>query len=220
MTQRVVIPASKVIAVDGIALRSLALVEPCSARFHAVRRSELAATETVFIMGCGMIGLGVLLGARRRGATIIAFDLSDDKLAVARSLGALATINAGDPNWRAKLSAIAPEGPDVAIEAVGAEATFLQAVEVAASCGRVVYIGYAKNAITYDTKTFITKELDIRGSRNALIDDFRDVIDELRANPDVADRVISRIVPLAEAPAALAEWNRDPGGYTKILVEI
>jgi threonine dehydrogenase-like Zn-dependent dehydrogenase len=97
---------------------------------------------------------------------------------------------------------------------------FLQAVEVAASCGRVVYIGYAKNAITYDTKTFITKELDIRGSRNALIDDFRDVIDELRANPDVADRVISRIVPLAEAPAALAEWNRDPGGYTKILVEI
>jgi threonine dehydrogenase-like Zn-dependent dehydrogenase len=144
MTQRVLIPASKVIAVEGIALRSLALVEPCSVGFHAVRRSELAATETVFIMGCGMIWSGSTVGARRRGATIIAFDLSDDKLAVARSLGAHATINAGDPNWRAKLSAIAP----------------------------------------------------------------------------VADRVISRIVPLAEAPAALAEWNRDPGGYTKILVEI
>lgn len=148
-----------------------------------MRRGELVLGETVLIMGAGMIGLGALMGARRAGARVIAFDLSDAKLETALQLGADAVINAASPNWRDRLAELTPEGPDLVIEAVGAEATFLQAVEVASSCGRVVYIGYAKSAIAYDTKQFITKELDIRGSRNALPVDFGDVVKYLRAIP-------------------------------------
>jgi 2-desacetyl-2-hydroxyethyl bacteriochlorophyllide A dehydrogenase len=220
MTRRVVVPASKVLPVDGLALRELALVEPCAVGFHAVRRGRLAAGETVVILGCGMVGLGVLLGARRVGARTIAFDLSEGKLAVARALGADATINAASSDWREQLSRLVPEGPDLVVEAVGASATFLQAIDIAASCGRVVYVGYAKDAIAYDTKQFITKELDILGSRNALPEDFRNVIDYLRANPGAGQHVISRQVPLSQAPEALAAWHERPGDFTKIVVEI
>jgi threonine dehydrogenase-like Zn-dependent dehydrogenase len=220
MTGRVVVPAGKVLPVEGMQLRDLALVEPCAVGFHAVRRGELAANETVLILGCGMVGLGALLGARRAGARIIVFDLSDAKLKVALQLGAHAAINASAPDWRQQLAAHAPEGPDLVIEAVGAEATFLQAVDVAASCGRVVYVGYAKDAVSYDTKKFITKELDIRGSRNALREDFDNVVQFLRANPGTGGHVISREVSLREAPEALALWHRQPGDFTKILVRL
>ncbi len=218
MTGRVVVPAAKVIPVDGLALRDLALVEPCAVGFHAVRRAELSAGETVVVLGCGMIGLGVLLGALRAGARVIAVDLSDAKLEIARKLGAHETINAqGDV--KAAVAALTGEGPDVVVEAVGAEATFLQAVDIVATGGRVVYIGYAKAPIAYDTKFFITKEIDIRGSRNALRSDFDDVIAALRAHKGAGDLIVSRVVGLDEAPVALEDWHVNPGGFTKVLVQ-
>ncbi|MBF0680045.1 MAG: zinc-binding alcohol dehydrogenase family protein [Devosia sp.] len=219
MTGRITVPAAKILPVDDLPLRDLALIEPCAVGFHAVRRSGLQPGETVVVLGCGMIGLGVLLGALRAGARVIAVDLSDAKLAVAKKLGAHETINAkGDV--RAAVTALTGEGPDVVIEAVGAEATFLQAVDMVVTTGRVVYIGYAKAPIAYDTKTFITKEIDIRGSRNALPQDFSDVIDCLKANPGAGDLIVSRVASLDQAPAALAAWDADPGAFTKILIDL
>lgn len=218
MTGRVVVPAAKVIPVTGISQRDLALVEPCAVGFHAVRRAELTSGETVVVLGCGMIGLGVILGALRQGARVIAVDLSDAKLDVAIRLGAHEVINAST-DVKSRVAELTGEGPDVVVEAVGAEATFLQAVDLVATAGRVVYIGYAKAPIAYETKVFITKELDIRGSRNALRSDFDDVIDELRKRPDAGDLIVTRTATLDEAAEALADWHERPGDFTKILVK-
>src|SRR5690606_27565928 len=111
-----------------------------------------------------------------------------------------------------------PDGPDVVIEAVGAPATFLQAVDIVGQCGRVVYVGYAKDPVSYDTKRFLTKELDIRGARNALRSDFDTVIEWLKGHPEAGDLIVTSTVTLADAPAALAQWDKNPGSYTKILV--
>ncbi|MCP8885198.1 zinc-binding alcohol dehydrogenase family protein [Devosia sp. XJ19-1] len=219
MTARIVVPRSKVMPTPGLRLRDAALVEPCAVGFHAVSRADVAAGETVVVLGCGMIGLGALMGSLRRGAKVIAVDLSPKKLDIAKSLGAHHVILGGD-GAAERIAELVPEGPDVVIEAVGAPATFLLAVEAVGQCGRVVYIGYAKQAIAFDTKQFITKEIDIRGSRNALHADFADVQDWLRARPDVGDLIVSATVPLDEAPAALERWAQDPGGYTKILVSL
>lgn len=140
MTARVVVPRAKVIPVSGLALRDLALIEPCAVGFHAVERAGLQAGETVLVLGCGMIGLGAILGAVRRGARVIAVDLSDAKLDIARAVGAHEVVNAGK-DLKEAVAALAGEGPDVVIEAVGSETTFLQAVDLVGSCGRVVYIG-------------------------------------------------------------------------------
>jgi threonine dehydrogenase-like Zn-dependent dehydrogenase len=212
------VPAAKVIAVEGLKQRDLALVEPCAVGFHAVHRAELKAGETVVVLGCGMIGLGVILGALRQGARVIAVDLSDAKLDIAKKLGAHEVINASS-DVKTRVAELAGEGPDVVVEAVGAEATFLLAVDLVATAGRVIYIGYAKAPIAYETKVFITKELDIRGSRNAMRSDFDDVIDELRKRPDAGDLIVTRTATLAEAADALADWHARPGGFTKILVK-
>jgi 2-desacetyl-2-hydroxyethyl bacteriochlorophyllide A dehydrogenase len=219
MTERIVVPRSKVLPTPGLRLRDAALVEPCAVGFHAVGRAEVTSGETVVVLGCGMIGLGAMLGSLRRGATVIAVDLSPKKLDVARKLGAHHVIVGGD-EAAARIAELVPDGPDVVIEAVGAPATFLLAVDVVGQCGRVVYIGYAKQPIAFDTKQFITKEIDIRGSRNASLTDFADVQDWLRAHPDSGDLIVSATVPIGEAPAALHRWAEEPGEYTKIMVSM
>jgi 2-desacetyl-2-hydroxyethyl bacteriochlorophyllide A dehydrogenase len=218
MTGCVVVPRQKVIPTPNLSPRDAALVEPCSVGFHAVGRAEVARGETVVVLGCGMIGLGALMGAVRKGATVIAVDLSPQKLDIAARLGASHVVRGGNDDVAAQIAELVPDGPDVVIEAVGAPATFLLAVDVVGQCGRVVYIGYAKQPIAYDTKQFITKEIDIRGSRNALRTDFEDVVEWLEARPEAGDLIVSATVPLEEAPAALERWDKAPGDYTKIMI--
>ena len=78
-------------------------------------------------------------------------------------------------------------GPDVVIEAIGTPATFRSAVEEVAFTGRVVYIGYAKEPVSYETRLFVQKELDVLGSRNALPEDFRAVI-QTRGSAEISSR--------------------------------
>ncbi|TPL50335.1 zinc-binding alcohol dehydrogenase family protein [Mesorhizobium sp. B2-4-2] len=221
MASIIVVPAGKIIPVEGMRQRDLALIEPLAVGFHAVRRSELSAGETVVILGCGVIGLGALLGAVRRGSRVIAVDLSADKLAIAKALGATDIIDVSREDVLAHvLELTSGDGPQVVIEAVGAEATFRQAIDLVASCGRVVYVGYAKNKIAYDTKFFLLKEMDIRGSRGSETADFHDVIGYLKQRRDAGDRIVSRVVPIEEAGAAMQAWDKNPGGFTKIVVRI
>ncbi|HTN61169.1 MAG TPA: zinc-binding dehydrogenase, partial [Devosia sp.] len=221
MTGTVVVPAGQVIPVTGMAQRDLALIEPCAVGFHAVRRARLAAGETVVVLGCGMIGLGVILGAVRLGAKVIAVDLSGAKLAVAAKLGASHTIDASSSDVLAKVRQLTgDDGPSVVIEAVGADVTFRQAVDLVGSCGRVVYVGYAKAPVSYDTKQFLLKEIDIMGSRGAQRMDFDAVIDCLKSRPGIGDLIVSKVVGLDEAGAAMAAWDADPGGFTKILIDL
>ncbi|MCH9023181.1 MAG: zinc-binding dehydrogenase, partial [Planctomycetes bacterium] len=109
-------------------------------------------------------------------------------------------------------------GPSVVIEAVGLPETFAKAVELVAFAGRVTYIGYAKTKVEYDTRLFVSKELDIRGSRNALKEDFTAVIDMLRSSQLTVDPLITQRYPMEEIPAALDFWNHHTNAVTKILI--
>ena len=106
------------------------------------------------------------------------------------------------------------------IEAVGLPQTFRSVVEEVAFSGRVVYIGYAKEPVSYETRLFVQKELDILGSRNALPEDFKEVMNLLAAGSFPVDRVITSVVSLDDVPEALARWAAHPASVTKIVVEI
>src|SRR6202023_1584910 len=100
--------------------------------------------------------------------------------------------HSGRENLRDRLSEITGgEGPDVMIEAIGLPQTFRAAVEEVAFAGRVVYIGYTKEPVAYETKLFVQKELDILGSRNALREDFLEVISMLEAGRFPVDRTVT-----------------------------
>jgi threonine dehydrogenase-like Zn-dependent dehydrogenase len=98
--------------------------------------------------------------------------------------------------------------------------TFRAAVEEVAFTGRVVYIGYAKEPVEYETRLFVQKELDIRGSRNALPEDFRRVIEMLEAQKFPVAEAVSMSVPLEETPDVLRNWSENPAKFSKIMVNL
>ncbi len=85
--------------------------------------------------------------------------------------------------------------------------------------GRVVCIGYAKSEVSFQTKYFVQKELDIRGSRNALPADFRAVIRYMEQGTCPKDELISKVTKPETARQAMEEWAAAPGKVFRILVE-
>ena len=211
MKEYICVPWQKVIPCESVPLEYTALIEPMSVGFHAANRGRITKDDVVMVIGCGMVGLGALVSAVQRGATVIAADIDDGKLQLARQLGAAFTYN----------SAAAWEGlpdPDVVIEAVGSVPTYRMAVERVAFTGRIVCIGYAKTDVSLPTGLFVKKELDIMGSRNATPEDFLDVISYLSSGVD-ADAFITETIAPENAQEAMVRWNSQPGKVFRILTE-
>lgn len=201
--------------------KELCLVEPLTVGFHGVGRGRVTTDDVVAIFGGGGVGLGAILASRSRGARTICIDINDEKLELAKRVGASHIINSQREAMHDRLLEFTGgRGPDVVIEAVGTPATFRAAVEEVAFTGRVVYIGYAKEPVSYETRLFVQKELDIMGSRNAQPEDFRTVIRLLEAQKFPVDEVVSLIVPLGEGPKALRDWSERPSHFTKIMVAL
>lgn len=222
LTETIAVPWNNVIRVPGLGLPELALIEPLSVGFHAVDRGRVTRQDTVCVIGCGMIGLGAIAGASLlAGAQVIAVDVADNKLELARKAGATETINSATEDLHERLLELTDgHGPAVMIEAVGLDTTFRTCVDEVCFAGRVVYVGYAKRPVAYDTKYFVMKEINILGSRNATRDDFREVIDVLQSGQYPVADTITQTVPFPDAASAMQRWSDDPGQVTKIHVEV
>ena len=220
LTELISMPPEKLYPAP-LAIRELCIVEPLTVGFHAVARGSVSASDTVAVFGCGVVGLGAIAASHFAGAATIAVDLEDEKLKTARKSGATHTVNSSKSLLHEKLQELTNgRGPDVIIEAVGHPQTFRAAVEEVAFTGRVVYIGYAREPVAYETKLFVQKELDIFGSRNASPEDFRRVIQMLQAGKFPVDAAIDSIIPLSEAPRALDSWSANPSKFAKIMVQL
>ena len=219
MSEYIVVPWEKVIVDDEISVRDFALVEPMSVGFHAVSRAAVTSTDTVMVIGCGMIGVGAIVSAVVRKAKVIAVDVDNKKLNLAKRLGVEYVINSGSENLHARIMEITDEcGVNVIIEAVGRPETYLASVSEAAFTGRVVYIGYAKEKIPFDTQYFVKKELNIMGSRNALPKDFMAVIEFMKNGDCPIDELITEIYAPEDAQIALDKWRDKPGDVFRILI--
>jgi threonine dehydrogenase-like Zn-dependent dehydrogenase len=220
MTEYISVPPGKLYRAN-LSIKELCLVEPLTVGFHAVARGRVTNSDTVAVFGCGGVGLGAIAASRFAGARTIAVDLDDQKLEIAKSAGAAETINTSRESLHERLLDLTNgRGPDVIIEAIGLPQTFRAAVAEVAFTGRVVYIGYAKEPVAYETRLFVQKELDILGSRNALPRDFQRVIQMLEAHRFPVDSAVGSIVTLDEAPGILQAWSENPARYTKIMVSL
>ena len=170
-----------------------------SVGFHAVSRAQVTDIDIVMVIGCGMIGMGAIVRSALRGATVIAVDLDDEKLELAKRIGAHHTINSMTENVHECLTKITEGlGPDVVIEAVGSPATYVMAVNEVGFTGRVVCIGYAKSEVSFQTKYFVRYMEQGTCPKNELI---------------------SKVVKPEAAIQAMKEWAAAPGKVFRILVE-
>ena len=219
MTRYIAIHWQDLFTSEKLSLKELALVEPLTVGFHAAARGRVSSQDRVAVIGCGIVGMGAIASAVNRGAEVIAIDIDDSKMDIAKKIGVAHTINTSREDLHEALMRITDgDGPDVIIEAVGNAITYRAAVDEVAYTGRVVCIGYAKSAVEFNTGIFVRKEIEILGSRNCT-DEFPEVIAYLEAGKFPVDEVISKTVSLDDAGAALADWAANAKGITKIMVD-
>lgn len=214
------IPAGRLFTSPSLSLDRLALAEPFAIGLHAVRRGRVAAGEWVAVIGCGGVGAGAIAAAASRQARVIAVDVDESKLTRARALGAGACLDSRTADVRDRVATITGgEGPAVVIEAVGQPATYRLALELVASCGRIVCVGWTKGDVPIQASHIVAKELEILGSRNAT-DEMAEVIALFESGRVDPLQLVTHTVPLADAPAMLARWAADPAAVGKILVSV
>jgi len=220
MQEYITVPWQKILSAPKLNELELAMVEPLTVGFHAIQRGRVEKSDVVMVLGCGMIGAGAIACAALRGARVIAVDIDDHKLDLAKALGAQYTINSLTSDLHKELEQLTGgDGPDVVVEAAGNPISYRSAVDEVAFTGRVVYIGYAGIEVSFATKLFVQKEIDIMGSRNATPEDFRDVIAYLELDKFPLDRMITDKVKPEDAAQAVKHWADDPGKVMKILLD-
>ena len=155
------------------------LAEPLANGVHVVNLVKSRRPQIVCILGAGPIGLmcqqatQVLLGAK----TIVS-DFIPERLAVAQRLGAHTTVNARQVELIAIIQEITDnEGVDVVIDAVGAEATKRQALEIVRPGGAVVWIGLHENSIAFDSYQVTLPEVVIYGSYAATVTELQEAVE-------------------------------------------
>jgi 2-desacetyl-2-hydroxyethyl bacteriochlorophyllide A dehydrogenase len=164
-----VVPASVVFPLpEGVSAETGALAEPLSCAMHAVDRGELRPTATAAIIGAGALGLLVLVVAKLRGATkVVVSDPEPARRELAQHFGASRVV---DP-FQEDLVAVARDmthgrGVDCAFEAVGAQATLEQALELPRPGGTLVQVRVPPTSARLTLKPYelFSRELTIRGS--------------------------------------------------------
>ena len=163
--ERLALPAHQLVALpDGVSFHDAAV--HCDAgltAFHAVRRSRLKQGESVLIIGVGGVGSFAIQYARHAGATVLAAERSESKVAWARTLGANdATAGDGIALARTQNSG---RGVDCVIDIVGTEQTFAAAFEAVAPGGRIVVVGYTPDSFAVSGRRLAQNEIEVIGSR-------------------------------------------------------
>jgi len=151
-----------------------ALAEPLGVAMHAVNRAAPKAGEQAMVCGAGPIGLGAILWLKRAGVrNIVASDLSEERLDLARQVGASATVLAGRDDLRAALTAAHGEartmigtatGTDIFIDAAGAGSFVEAVVGLAKTHARLVCVGVHHKPVTINLGAMLMSEMTITTS--------------------------------------------------------
>ena len=178
------VPASEVfIAPDNVPLQEASIIsDAISTPYHAVvNRGEVRPGDTVAVFGCGGVGLSTIQMAAAVGGKVIAVDVFDQKLEMARKFGASHTVNGKTEQDVAKaIRKMTGGGVDVALEVIGNPVTIQQAFNAVRWGGRVVVVGYSSKEATIDSSRLMFREIEIKGSLGCGPQDYPKIIELVR----------------------------------------
>jgi 2-desacetyl-2-hydroxyethyl bacteriochlorophyllide A dehydrogenase len=218
MQQRWTVPASALIRLPAsLPLDRAALVEPTAVAVHDVGRAEVAEDEKVVVVGGGPVGILIALVARAVGADVRVVELSAHRRLLAEELGLTAWNPADDvPTLVQQWTGDA--GADVAFEVSGAPGGVETAVEVLGVRGRLCLVAIHPRPREVNLHRFFWRELTLVGARLYDRGDFERAVALVADGTIPAERLISKVVALTQAPAAF-EALEGGGDVMKILVD-
>jgi len=206
---------------DTLSYEQAAMVEPVSIAIHAVQRTKIAPDSTAVVIGSGMIGLLVIQALRWAGAKqVVAVDLADNRLALARQLGATHTLNSGKEDVAAEVNRITGGlGADTAFEVVGFAPTLNLALAVLKRGGACVLVGnLSPKTQDFPLQAVVTKELTLLGSCSSA-GEYPLCLELIASGAINVKPMIETVAPLADGATWFERLSaKDGGRYMKVIL--
>ena len=220
MQEIVSLPVEVLIPAPGLKLEEMAIVEPLSIGGHAIRRAQLSPGETIVVIGCGPIGLGLMKLAQLAGARVIAVDINENRLEYAKTkIGVDIVVNAaGDPVEEVK-SLTDGDMATAVFDATGHKGALESGIDYMSHGGRYVFVGLSKGDLTFNHPSMHAKEATLMCSRNATLEDFKHVISVLETGNFPTDSFITHQVPFTEMIDRFDSWVDPKTGVIKAMVD-
>jgi len=204
---------------DELSFEKAAMVEPVSIAFHAVNRTPMALNDTALVIGAGMIGLLVIQALRLAGCgTIIAVDVDDAKLALAKQFGADHGLNAESGALAEQVLTLAQgRGADRAFECVGIGATVAAAFQCVRKGGSITLVGNLAPQIDFPLQAAVTREITLLGVC-ASQGEYPACLDMIARGAIDVNPLISAVAPLSEGAAWFDRLYNRESGLMKVLL--
>jgi len=204
---------------EEVSFTQAAMVEPVAVAAHAVELSPLSWNDTAVVVGSGMIGLFVIQVLRAKGCgKIIAIDLEDEKLRLARELGADLVLNPKTVEVKQKVLELTENrGADVSFEVVGNSAAVKTAIDCVRKGGTVTLVGNLSPTAEIPLQAVVTRQIRLQGSC-AICGEYPAVLDMIARKEVNVDAILSAEAPLSEG----ADWfkrlyDKEPGLIKVVL---
>ena len=176
----------------------------------AFNTANIRKGDTVAVVGCGGVGLNVIQGARIAGAgEIIAVDMNETKLQLAKEFGATATVNASDGTGQKQVMDLtANRGADVAFEVIGLKETIDQTIAITRRGGQAILVGVPRMDVMITLPAFfgiVLMEKTIKGcwyGSSNVQKDVPKLIDLYKKGELKLDELISRTISVDEVNEA------------------
>ncbi len=218
---QIVVPAAIAHSIGDLSADLGTLCEPVSIALQAVTRAAVVAGEFVLVLGAGPIGQGIVLATSELGADVMVSDLAQNRLDLARHLGATETVLAsGDDNLAQRVEQWTNgDGPAVVFDATGASAVIRSGFNLVAASGRLVIVGLSNDDVSLPIVEFTRRELTVLGSRlNTGL--FPEAVELVKRNADRIGAMITQRYSLEDAQQALTFAHDHPAEAIKVLIEV
>jgi alcohol dehydrogenase len=184
-----------------------------------VAQGRVTAGEWVAVYGCGGVGLSAIMFAVAAGARVVAVDISPAALSLARTVGASLTVDSG-PDVAERVREATGGGAHLSLDALGSSGTCVQSIESLRRRGRHVQVGLLPPVAgrpAVPMERVIAYELEIIGSHGLAAHRYPGMLEMITAGTVGPERLVTRTLDLAEAPAALAAMDGPtPAGVTLV----
>lgn len=221
LREEVIVPANKLHRSATLSYEQLALVETLAIGAHAVARAQIEKDEFVLVIGAGPIGLGVMQFARQVGAKVIALDMNETRLAFCREVwGVEHTVLSGEGALEEIRELTGGDMPTAVLDATGHPASMKAAFDFVAPGGRLVFVGLFQGEVTFHDPDFHRKEMTLLATRNALPEDFHNIIGWIERGEINTAPWITHRAPMSDVPAVFESWTRPESAVLKAVVEV
>jgi len=218
MQEQITVPTNILLKANHLSDNEMAIVEPLAIGAHAIRRSGIKSNNTVAVIGCGPIGIGIMKLAQIAGAKVIAIDVNERRLAYAKEkIGVDYTVLAGKTAVEKVLEITNGDLCDAVFDASGNRFALEDCPNFMSPGGCIVLVGLSKGDLTYNHPAVHAKELTLMCSRNATKEDFEHVINVLDQFP--TDSFVTHEVDFTDMIANFDSWTKPETGVIKATVK-